>query len=83
MDGSQRPWGHPDSESQEHVAPATVGNHQANPLGVLRGPRATPSHLQGPCRMKISVFRGGRGASPDYVSAEHGPSKQRRQGGCL
>ena len=61
----------------------TTGQPLGNPLGALRGPRATLSCLQGPCRMKTSIFRGGQGASPDYISAERGPSIQRRQGGCL
>lgn len=71
-----------DSDSQEHVAPATQ-QPLGNPLGVLRGPRATLSCLQGLCRMKTSVFRGGQSANPDYISTERGPSIQRRQGGCL
>lgn len=47
MDRSQQPRGRLYSDSQEHMAPATR-QPPGDPLGVLRGPRATPSRLQGP-----------------------------------
>lgn len=80
MDRSQQPRGCLDSDSQEHVAPATR-QPPATPR-VLRGPRAT-LRLQGPLKDENSPSSGEwqQGASSDYVSAEvDHPYKEGREG---